>query len=243
MDKHLLWKVVRNILPTQEKISNMLLVDHRVCLLCAQGVDSIHHLIFTCLVIIGFWWNSKWQLRIENYAHRDMEKWFEEITDPFSHFSLSASEKEELLHYATVIIEHSWMTKNKLAHEERERERAEAWEQIGRNVYSGAPAYRSTVTRRSNRRTEGEIQHSWSPLPKHWTKINYDAALRTHVGAGGGIAKNSKVYAPSSYNGILGRPALNALKATISILRNCRGTHKSHTTCHQRGQTCQPRML
>lgn len=53
--RYIPWKATLDIIPSKERINRIMEVSDGECYLCGHDMDSTHHLVFSCLVIIGLW--------------------------------------------------------------------------------------------------------------------------------------------------------------------------------------------
>ncbi|KAI5677130.1 hypothetical protein M9H77_08080 [Catharanthus roseus] len=89
------WKAALDIILSKETFSSVKDVSDGEYYLCGHDVETTHHLVFSFLVVIRWWWNSRWQLKIDCHKHWDITKWVEEITSPNNNFPLMVVEKEK----------------------------------------------------------------------------------------------------------------------------------------------------
>lgn len=61
--KLLLWKLLVDIIPTKDRIKQLIPLTDLNCYLCGQGPDNIHHLLLNCPIVILCWWNLNWVIK------------------------------------------------------------------------------------------------------------------------------------------------------------------------------------
>lgn len=60
------------------------------------------------------WFNSSWQIRLEHFNQWDVIKLVEELLSPNNIFPLDANEKDKMLNFFVVSIEHIWRYRNSI---------------------------------------------------------------------------------------------------------------------------------
>lgn len=112
----LLWRLLSQIMPTRARLAGFIPGINTTCPLCELQVETYHHLILDCPVITAVWWNSKWHIRMAAFQHLDYADWILLLLDPQNVFPLSEEDKEEMLHYFAISLEHCWLMRNKKIH-------------------------------------------------------------------------------------------------------------------------------
>ncbi|KAI5648561.1 hypothetical protein M9H77_34566 [Catharanthus roseus] len=102
----------------------------------------------------------------------------EEVTNPTNSFPLSSVEKVNLLHFVGVIIEVTWMTRNRLQHGEK----IESGKNLEKMICAQAIRYSMVVTKRKLKQPQFNNQISWCPPPKDWVNVNLPCVSRNHNG-------------------------------------------------------------
>lgn len=114
--KTLLWRLILNIIPTKERLSQLFPVADPNCVLCNMVPETGHHLILDCPFTIVVWRNSKWQVNLEAFHHLTFQEWFKLLLDPRNCFPMPEDDKKEMLQFAVITLEHIWMHRNKVLH-------------------------------------------------------------------------------------------------------------------------------
>lgn len=107
--KLLLWKILNNVLPTKDRIKAFVPVIDLCCFLCRFGVESLDHLIFEFPFAVICWMRSPWQIHISHFACRGYVFWIQLLLDKRNLFPLEEVEKQKMLRYASILLEHTWM--------------------------------------------------------------------------------------------------------------------------------------
>lgn len=105
--KTFLWKMLSDVIPTTDRIKFFVPLFDLSCLLCGQTEQIVHHLVFTCPVVIQCWKNSPWALCIQNLAHLSIPDWILNILDTNSSLlhQLPEEDRDHLPHYVVVLLE------------------------------------------------------------------------------------------------------------------------------------------
>lgn len=111
--KMMIWKVLKRVLPTLDRLARFMQVAHNWCYLCQLEDETIHHLFFECLVSRAIWWNSPWQLRLESFQHRGLASWIHMILEDHNSLPLPADDKRHMKHFLGTALDLIWYTRNK----------------------------------------------------------------------------------------------------------------------------------
>lgn len=110
------WKILSVVLPTLDRIIFFVPLADLNCFICRQNEETMHHLIFTCPITVKCWRQSPWALCMHNLAHFSIVDWILNILDSNSSLlqPLPEDGRDHLPHYATILMEAMWQTRNEV---------------------------------------------------------------------------------------------------------------------------------
>lgn len=110
----LLWKMLTNTLSTLEILQQYSFLKETNCYFCSQDQETIHHLLLCCPITKLLWWNSEWNLRVENFQHLKISEWIMQFIEDKSTLPVDKGTKHKMLNFLTTMMEQVWMIRNKV---------------------------------------------------------------------------------------------------------------------------------
>ncbi|KAF4380870.1 hypothetical protein G4B88_028243 [Cannabis sativa] len=122
------WQILRNALPTRQKIGGFFSIQNSLCPLCDEEEESSFHLLWQCQYAKALWFGSLWGIRTEGTPSRDWNEWLNLFRDSanrppnlcFTEFLLGALCTFDII----------WKARNKLLHNSVKLGMAEAIQQL-----------------------------------------------------------------------------------------------------------------
>lgn len=65
------------------------------CFLCGGQTDSMHHLFFDCPTVAVCWWNSPWNIPIQNFSSYSTSDWIVDILNKWLAMQIPLDEMEQ----------------------------------------------------------------------------------------------------------------------------------------------------
>lgn len=170
--KCMVWKMLNAVIPTKNCIRHFLNLTDLTCFLCKSGCESLNHLLFDCPVAKLCWLQSPWQIRIDHFAEAGYIKWFQLLLDDGDQLPMADSERNKLLHYAVLVFEQMWMTRNRI----RLGGNLPDWHSFGASILKLSQSYwEAGLSRTVGRRRVVRVR--WTPPPLGDLKLNFDVSL------------------------------------------------------------------
>lgn len=171
--KHLLWWILANIMPTNHRISRFISLDSENCFLCGAESEDIDHLLLECPLITAVWFNSPWQIRLDVFAGWSTHRWIEELLTPRNAFPLEDDEKRKMIVFLAVSFEHIWMARNRW----RLEGTCEDWFTISKRINSQIFRYWNGISKGRGGQVLQDHSWKWVPPPTGGMKMNFDVAF------------------------------------------------------------------
>lgn len=104
--KLMFWRILVNSIPTKDRIMQFVPLSDESYFLCRGDTETLHHIFFYCPSFAICWWNSPWNVCIQNFAHLRITDWIVEVLDKSSvlQVPLKESKQNKILHFATLVI-------------------------------------------------------------------------------------------------------------------------------------------
>jgi hypothetical protein len=173
--KLFLWKMVWNIVPTKDRISQSITTSQldSSCSLCSNTTDSLFHLFFSCPIAQAIWRNSFWPLDITALRISAISDWLNITLHPGT-IGISSEDSHLFQIFALVACDLIWHSHNKAHHD--------SW-------IPNALSISATVNRTSRihftawKNKIALVQQVWIKPDPFCFKINYDTAIRKNFSA------------------------------------------------------------
>ncbi|KAA8548379.1 hypothetical protein F0562_000063 [Nyssa sinensis] len=101
-----LWRMYSDTLPSELPIGSI------TCPLCGAEPESAVHLFFLCKTAKMIWF-SMWGIRTDFFSGLSISDWITHILNPSSIFGETAPRETYFLHSAVIIMEKTWLWRNK----------------------------------------------------------------------------------------------------------------------------------
>uniref|UniRef100_A0A803NSM4 Reverse transcriptase domain-containing protein n=1 Tax=Cannabis sativa TaxID=3483 RepID=A0A803NSM4_CANSA len=118
--KLLWWQIMRDALPTREKIGIVLPLQSKECPICEEGEESSLHLFWDCYFAKAIWFGSMWGMRTNSLSYSSGTEWMTWFQDNKHRPSLLSF--DEFMTGALCIFKAIWDARNGLIHAEFARE-------------------------------------------------------------------------------------------------------------------------
>lgn len=109
----LLWKWCHNAVPTLDRLHHVIQILDRSCYICGAPEESIHHLVFQCLLSCLIWADSPWQVRIDSFQNLQFSDWVSLMIGKHNPLPIGATGKSRLTFFLVSAIELIWLFRNK----------------------------------------------------------------------------------------------------------------------------------
>lgn len=173
--KFLLWKILNDVIPTKARIHQFVPLPDVSCFLCGGCFETVHHLLFECPASVICWWNSPWNIRIQQYAGLIIADWFDKLLCHTSNIQqhLDEADKGQLPHFAIIVFEQLWMIRNRV----RLGGLLPNWSDVSQLVNKTLTRYWQAVEGRRAHRKHLPVTHHWRPPRLGEFKSNTDVAF------------------------------------------------------------------
>ncbi|KAK9284386.1 hypothetical protein L1049_023557 [Liquidambar formosana] len=112
--KVLIWKLCWDILPVRGVICRRFHIVDTSCPFCGANVESAKHLFMECKFSKLLWMGSRWSLRMDAFSHLSLMDWLYIIPINGSGLHLAKDDALHFLHFAAVLMDMVWFSRNKL---------------------------------------------------------------------------------------------------------------------------------
>jgi hypothetical protein len=181
--KLFLWKMVWNIVPTNDRIAQSIVTSQRdsSCSLCSASTDSQLHLFFSCPIAKVIWRNSFWPLDITALCISEISNWLNIILHP-GIIGIPPEDFHLFQIFAMVACDRIWHSRNKAHHD--------GW--IPNALSISADVNRSSQTHfRAWSNKISPVHQVWTKHAPLCFKINYDTAIRRNFSAQAAVCRDS----------------------------------------------------
>lgn len=185
----LLWKVLKHALPTLDRLARFMQLEDDSCLFCHSAREDVFHLFMECPVTHLIWWNSPWQLRLDNFQHLGVHQWIFQILGDQLQLPISGVQQAFLKHFLCTLIELTWMARNKAWKEGVLPDIHALSQQINLMSYRYWQTFR-TKRVGAVRTLPQHVPPRWQPPPRGEFKMNFDAAFSRGISYTGVILRN-----------------------------------------------------
>ncbi|KAI4332269.1 hypothetical protein L6164_017192 [Bauhinia variegata] len=115
--KFLWFSVLLGTLPVKSQLKKIFKSEKfSTCFLCNLTPETADHLFLHCSFIRSLWFMSPWGLRAEKWSSLTMLQWFEFLTDDSLVANSIGISSQELLLFASVMMDKVWDERNRIAH-------------------------------------------------------------------------------------------------------------------------------
>lgn len=178
--KFFLWKVAWDILPTRIRLAKQLrghFTGDISCLLCGTSKESLHHLFFGCSYSHLIWRLSPWPLNVEYFLHNSSHRWLQALLDPSTWLGVSLSRVHDFQVFAVVLMDSTWMARNRPFHDNQRVSPPILLEQILKCQHEHISAWRPLPSLRKKLPVPGCLHGNFH-------RLTFDVAIRPQFSMG-----------------------------------------------------------
>uniref|UniRef100_A0A803QHL3 Reverse transcriptase domain-containing protein n=1 Tax=Cannabis sativa TaxID=3483 RepID=A0A803QHL3_CANSA len=151
MLKMLWWQLMRDALPTREKIGMAISLQTRGCPICEEGEETTLHLFWECYFAKEIWFGSLWGMRADHLHYLNWTDWMSWFHDQM-HRQQNLSFDEFMLG-ALCIFQVIWEARNEVVHGTRLRPIMEVINSVNRLYKDHLSRWKPNAKERVNKRT------------------------------------------------------------------------------------------
>jgi hypothetical protein len=168
---YLLWKISWNILPVCPNIFRFFpTVDEELLRfpLCSGPPKTLQYIFLGCPFARRLWLNSSWPLITSSLSSQPIANWTKSLLHPCETFEISPKEAHNFQLLVLVLLNHIWLTRNKVIHNGFILDPLVAHLHIRISTIHHVNAWKSSDL----------LSTDWSPPPLGTLKVNFDVAIR-----------------------------------------------------------------